>query len=136
MYVSKNYEFCILAYTLLWTFVSHQYFSIEITRKLDVKTHKVKIISSDEFSLFILLFTLSGKIADCWYKAYVSVIKGALFYLFFVKSSYIDPIDPEYDPPVQGYLISFFLNLNNLITNGFKINHFIFLFFHLSNLFL
>ena len=101
-----------LALNPLWKFVSHQYFSIEITKKLEVKMHSVSTISKDEFSLFIKVFALSVNIADYWYRACVSVINGTLLYgvwLCFVKSSCIVDIPPEYEPPVPGCFISSFL---------------------------
>ena len=57
----------------------HQYFSMLSTRKLEIKTQRVKQISRVEFSLLTRLFWLSDKMYDYWYKAWVSVIRGALW---------------------------------------------------------
>ena len=94
-----------------------------ITRKLEMKMNRVKIISRVEFNLLMLVLPLSEKIADYWYRAYVSVINGTLEYivlsLVFVKSSYKLPMVDALAklPPVPDYGISsfFFFWLNPLI---------------------
>jgi len=80
-----------------------------MTRKLEMKMNSVKIISKKELSSLMLVLPLSEKMADCWYRACVSVISGTLenivLSFVLVKSSYRLPIVVALLklPPVPGY---------------------------------